>query len=135
MGLPVGEVEAPGYTLVNLETTFFTEPQTLDRTLEIIGYTVQVQAEPVRYRWDWGDGTTTETDTAGRPYPADDVTHTYVHATDEGQQLALSVDVTYAARYSVDGATWIAIPETTTIAGPATTMPIKQASGVLTQPD
>jgi len=134
VGLPVGEVETPAYTLVNLETTFFTEPQHLDRTLEIIGFTVRVQAEPVGYTWHWGDGTTTETDTPGRRYPSTDITHTYVHATDDGDRLALSVDVTYAARYSVDGATWIDIPETITIDGPTTSIPIKQASSVLTQP-
>jgi len=131
VGVPAATVEGPQYTLVNLETTFFTRPQTIDRSLTIIGYTVDVQVDPSSYQWNWGDGTTTTSRTAGQPYPSKDVTHAYLHASDEGAALALSVDVTYAARYRVDGGPWQTIPDVMTIAGPPTELPVKQATAVL----
>lgn len=131
VGVPAGTVNAPQYTLVNLDTTFYTRPKTVDTTLQIIGYTVDVHIEPSTYTWHWGDGSTETTNKPGRPYPATDVTHTYLHATDPDRSLALSVDVTYRGRYRVDGGEWIDIPESITIAGPPTALPIKQASAVL----
>jgi hypothetical protein len=134
IGVPAGEVEAPPYTLVNLETTFYTAPHEIARSLAIIGYSVDVEISPIAYEWRWGDGSLTTTTTPGRPYPSTEVTHTYRHATRGASRLQLSVAVTYQARYRVDGGDWIDIPETITIDGPATSIPVKQASPVLVQP-
>lgn len=131
VGVPGAQVQGPRYTLVNLDTTFYTEPSTIDRSLVIIGYNVDVDVEPSTYTWHWGDGSTGTTATPGRPYPSADVTHTYVHATDDGQPLQLSVDVTYTARFRVDGGDWRDIPETLTISGRPRDLPVKQASAVL----
>ena len=131
LGVPAATVEAPQYTLVNLETTFFTRPETIDRSLTIIGYTVDVQIAPSSYRWSWGDSTITSSRTAGQPYPSKDVTHTYLRATDPNSSVALRVDVTYAARYRVDGGPWQTIPDVMTIPGPPTDLPVKQAAAVL----
>lgn len=131
VGVPGASVKSPAYTLVNLKTTFYTDPATIDRPLTIIGYNVDVHVKPSTYTWHWGDGSTETTDTPGRPYPSTDVTHTYVHATDPGHVLQLSVDVTYTARYQVDGGDWQDIPETLTIAGQPEPLPVKQASAVL----
>ena len=135
IGLPAAEVDGPAFTLVNLQTTFSTDPTTIDRQLDIIGYQVDVHVQPTRYHWTWGDGTTTTTDTPGKPYPATDITHTYTHATDPNQQLRLTVNTEYHARYRVDGQSWIDIPDPITIDGPPHPLPIKQASAVLVQPD
>ena len=135
VGVPPGEVTAPAYTLVNLDTTFFTEPQSIERSLTLIGYDVDVHIEPASYHWVWGDGSTDTTETPGQPYPATDVTHTYTRATRESGPLALRVDVTYAARYRVDGGEWTPIPEPITITGPTTALAIKQASAVLVAGD
>ncbi len=135
LGAPAATAEAPPYTLVNLETTFFTRPTTVDRDLTIIGYSVDVHIEPSSYTWQWGDGTTSTSETAGRPYPAKDVTHTYLQATEPSAPLALSVDVTYQARYRVDGGPWQTIPDVLTIPGPPTALPVKQASAVLVAGD
>jgi hypothetical protein len=131
VGVPPASVEAPGYTLVNLDTTFYTEPATIDRSLDIIGFAVDVHIEPTSYVWYWGDGATTKTNQPGRPYPATDVTHLYHHATEKGASLAVRVDVTYAASYRVDGGTWQTIPETLTIRGIDTALPVKQAAALL----
>ena len=135
VGVPGASVEAPDYTLVNLESTFYTEPTTVERDLVIIGYDVQVRAEPSAYTWHWGDGSSQTTDTPGHPYPSKDITHTYVRATPPNAALRLSVDVTYTAQYRVDGGDWQQIPETLTITGPGTDLPIKQASAVLVAED
>jgi hypothetical protein len=131
VGVPAAAVQAPGYTLVNLETTFYTEPATIDRTLDIIGYRVDVQVEPSRFTWHWGDGSTSATDSPGRPYPATDVTHTYTSATNADDPARLRVDVTYTARYRVDGGPWLTIPETLTIPGAERRLPVKQAAAML----
>jgi hypothetical protein len=131
IGLPPNQVHAPHFTLVNLATTFYTRPHSIDKTFEIIGYSVHVHLEPVTYTWHWGDGTSQTTDTPGRPYPATDITHTYLHATDPGQPLTLGVDTTYQGRYRVDTNTWTTLPQPITIPGLPTPLPIKQASAVL----
>lgn len=135
VGIPAEQVEAPDYTLVNLETTFYTTPAPIDRSLTIIGYAVDVHIEPTSYTWHWGDGTTDTSATPGAPYPSTDVTHTYVHATRDGPSRAVSVDVTYSIRYRVDGSEWLEVPETITISGEATGLPIKQAAAVLVSED
>ncbi len=135
VGVPTSSVEGPQYTLVNLDTTFYTAPQHVERTLTLIGYTVDVQISPSSYRWDWGDGTSATTSTPGRPYPATDVTHTYTRSTDDGAGVSLRVDVTYTARYRVDGGGWQIIPDVLTIPGTPRALPVKQATAVLVSDD
>ncbi len=131
VGVPGASVRGPDFTLVNLKTTFYTVPTIIDRPLTIIGYNVDVHVSPSTYTWHWGDGTTGTTDTPGHPYPSTDVTHMYVHATPPHQPLQVSVDVTYSARYRVDGGAWQDIPQALTITGEPRNLPVKQASAVL----
>ncbi len=135
VGVPASQVHAPAYTLVNLETTFWTRADEIDRSLSLIGFAVDVEVTPTSYTWNWGDGTSTTTQTPGRPYPSKDVTHTYAHATRDKPPVALSVDTTYTAQYRVDGGAWQQIPEQLVINGPATTMPVREASAVLVADD
>jgi hypothetical protein len=121
--------------LVNLETTFYTTPNDIDRTLAILGYRVDVHLYPVSYAWHWGDGSTQTTDDPGRPYPATGVTHTYANATDPGQPLSLRVDITYSGRYRVDGSDWTPVPEPITVDGRVRALAVKQASTVLITDD
>ncbi len=134
VGVPASHVEAPAYTLVNLETTFWTRPQELTRSLTLVGFAVDVKVTPTAYTWHWGDGTSTRTQTPGHPYPSKAVTHTYARAT-HGGAMVLRVDTTYTATYRVDGGAWQQIPDPLTITGPPTSLPVKEATAVLVAGD
>jgi hypothetical protein len=129
--VPPARVEGPTYTLVNLRTTFYTSASAFDRSFVLLGYHVDVHITPVTYIWRWGDGETTTTHIPGRPYPAKDVTHTYLHATDPGVTLPLRVDVGYRAEFRIDGGDWRCVSAQLVIAGTTRQLPIKQASAVL----
>lgn len=131
IGVPPAEVEGPAYTLVNLQTTFYTSAGAFDRSFDLLGFQVDVHIIPVSYIWHWGDGVTTTTHRPGRPYPAKDVTHTYVHATDPGVTLPVRVDVAYRAQFRIDGGDWTSVNDQLVIAGLTRQLPIKQASAVL----
>lgn len=131
IGVPPAEVEGPDYTLVNLETTFYTNASAFDRSFRLLGFHVDVQITPASYIWHWGDGSTTTTQRPGRPYPAKDVTHTFRHATDPGVTLPLRVDVAYRAQFRIDDGDWSSVNDELVIAGTTRQLPIKQASAVL----
>jgi hypothetical protein len=76
VGLPSMSVQAPPETFVNYETVLYTRAEAFARTVNLLGFTVDIEATPSRFRWDYGDGATETTTTAGRPYPATDITHT-----------------------------------------------------------
>ena len=115
-------------TLVNFATIFYAEPQTFTRTLTLLGQSVDVEATPTSFTWHYGDGSSATTSTPGAPYPAKDVTHSY---TDAHTTVQPSVDVTYSARFRVGNGAWQTIPDTVTIAGPAGTLRISEATAVL----
>jgi hypothetical protein len=75
IGLPALEVQIQpeDKTLVNFDTIFYAEPQTVTRDLTLLGQRVQVQATPSSYAWSFGDGAGTSTRTPGAPYPAKDM--------------------------------------------------------------
>lgn len=130
IGLPAVEAQTQpaGKTLVNFDTIFFAEPETFTRTLTLLGQRVQVEAQPTRFTWHHGDGTTAATTTPGAPYPSKAVTHEY---TDAHRTVQARVDVTYTARFRVNGGAWQDIGETVTITGPATALRISEARPVL----
>jgi hypothetical protein len=130
IGLPAlqAHTQPQDKTLVNFETIFFTEPQAFTRTITLLGQQVDVQATPASYTWHHGDGTSATTSDPGAPYPAKDITHEY---TDAHVTVQPSVDVTYTARFRVNGDGWQDIPETVTIAGPSTDLRVSEATAVL----
>jgi hypothetical protein len=131
IGLPALQVhvQPAGDTLVNLDTIFYAEPLPFTRTVNLLGYTVDVEASPTAYAWSFGDGTGTTTESPGAPYPAGDITHAYTdaHVTEQA-----SVDATYTVRFRVDGGEWQTIEETITADGPSTAVTVKEAVPVLT---
>ena len=130
LGLPSLEArtQPEDKTLVNFATIFYATPQPFTRTITLLGQSVDVEATPSSFTWHYGDGTSTTTSTPGAPYPAKDVTHNYV---DAHTTVQTSVDVTYSARFRVGNGGWQDIPETVTIAGPATALRISEATAVL----
>ena len=130
IGLPALEAKTQpaDKTLVNFETIFYAEPQTFARTLTLLGQRVEVEATPTAYTWHHGDGTSTQTSTPGARYPAKEVVHEY---TDAQVTVSPSVDVTYSARFRVNGGAWQEIPETVTISGPQGSLRIAEATAVL----
>lgn len=130
VGLPALEThtQPEDKTLINFDTIFYAEPQTFHRTLTLLGQSVDVEATPTSYIWHHGDGTVTTTNEPGAPYPSKDITYRYAHAHTTVQP---SVDVTYSARFRVNGGAWQDIPDTVTIAGPPTELRVSEATAVL----
>jgi hypothetical protein len=133
IGLPSLQVKIqPGEkTLVNVPTIFWAEPQPFERSVELLGFDVDVVAEPVGYHWVHGDGSVATTTQPGRPYPAMDVTHRYTAPADGVQTR---VDVTYRVRFRVDGGAWSTIGQTLLAPGPVSALDVKEAVPVLTRP-
>jgi hypothetical protein len=132
IGLPSLPVKIqPGEeTLVNIETIFYTRPQPFERSITLLGFDIDLVAEPVRYTWVHDDGTVSTTTRPGKPYPAMDVTHRYREPADN---VRPRVDVTYRVRYRVDGAEWQTIGQTLQASGPAAELDVREAAPVLTR--
>lgn len=133
IGLPSLQVQIQpgGKTLVNVPTIFYAQPQPFARSVSLLGFAVDVAAEPVSYQWIHGDGTTATTTTPGTPYPGKDVTHRYRAPADDVQAR---VDVTYRVRYRVDGGPWQTIGQTLLASGLAAELDVKEAAPVMTTP-
>ncbi|MCW2769788.1 MAG: hypothetical protein JWR27_1221 [Aeromicrobium sp.] len=133
IGLPSLQVRIqPGdETLVNIPTIFYTEPRPFARSVDLLGFGIDLQAQPIRYRWVHGDGTVRSTSRPGRPYPAMEVTHRYRQP---AHGVGARVDVTYRVRYRVDGGGWQTLGQTLLAAGPVAQLDVKEAAPVLTRP-
>lgn len=118
-------------TLVNVPTILSTTPADVDRTITLLGSTIDVQARPTSYTWHHGDGSTQTTSGPGAPWPAKDVTHTYRRS---ASQVSLRLDVAYSVRYRVDGGAWTSLDEPLTTTGAPVTLRVEQAAPVLTRP-
>jgi len=130
LGLPrlTVQVQPSDETLVNFDTIFYAEPPSWARTVQLLGFTVDVDATPTGYDWRFGDGETATTQTAGAPYPAKDITHAY---TDAGVRVQPRVDTAYEIRYRVDDGGWQTIAETVPAAGLPVALRIREATPVL----
>lgn len=102
-----------GKTLVNFDTNFFTEKETLYRTVRLLGRRVELRIDAHSYTWHFGDGESISTTKPGAPFPKLQITHNYL-AKDSYRP---SLDTTWVADYRVDGGAWQAVPGSVTIAG------------------
>ncbi len=130
IGLPhlATHTQPEGTTLVNFDTIFYTEAQPFSATVTLLGQQVEVVAEPTRYTWRHGDGTTTETSSPGEPYPSKEITYRYSNA---HTTVRPRVDVTYTARFRVNGGSWRDIDETVTVLGPEGSLEVSEATPTL----
>jgi hypothetical protein len=130
IGLPKLEAKTQpeGKTLVNFATIFYTEANPFATTVTLLGQNVDIEADPTQYTWHYGDGSSSTTTSPGAPYPAKDITYSYA---DAHVTVRPSVDVTYTARFRVNGGAWQDIDETVTIAGPQGSLRVSEAAPVL----
>lgn len=130
LGLPRLEVQVQpaGATLVNLETTFYAEPLEWQRTVDLLGFVVDVEADVVTYDWHYGDGASSSSTEPGAAYPATDITHKYSEA---GVTVAPRVNTAYQVRYRVDGGEWQTVAETVPAAGVPVALRIREATALL----
>jgi hypothetical protein len=130
IGLPIlaAKTQPEGKTLVNFDTIFYTEAQPFNATVTLLGQRVDVVAEATEYAWHHGDGRTTTTTSPGAPYPSKEITYRYA---DADTTVRPRVDVTYSARFRVNGGAWQDIDETVTITGPQGSLRVSEARGVL----
>lgn len=129
IGLPGGKFEVPPKTLVNYETTVYTEAAEFARTVTLLGYTVDVRARPSQFAWHFDDGEVDYTSTPGAPYPSDAVSHTWQ---DAHRTFRPWVDTTYSVSYRVDGGPWLDLGDTVTVDGQPTRVRVKEATPMLT---
>lgn len=128
IGLPDSGLQVPSKTLVNFDTTVYTEPVEFARTVTLLGYTVDVRARPSRFAWHYGDGEVDYTGGPGAPYPSDAITHTWE---DAHRTFWPRVDTTYTVAYRVDGGPWLDIGDTITVSGPESRVRVKEATPLL----
>jgi hypothetical protein len=129
IGLPTlqAKTQPEGKTLVNFDTIFYTEAQPFTASVTLLGQQVEIMAEPSRYTWHHGDGTIDTTASPGAPYPSKEIVYRY----DAAGTVGPRVDVTYTARFRVNGAAWRGIDEAVTITGPAGSLRVSEAKGSL----
>jgi len=136
--LPIPELSIranPSTGLVALESWFWVdgyggEPISSSDTLA--STTVEVQVQPVTYRWSFGDGTGIETNSLGRPFPEEsDVQHIYEQSSPaNGGAYSITIEVSFDAEYRVNGGAWESLAP---IARTFTTdYPVQQLQSVLT---
>jgi len=122
---PVAIQPEGGKTLVNFETIFYTtNNQPTSKIVTLLAQNVEIEATPTSYIWHFGDDTSVTTTSAGKPYPAQDVVHTYTGL----DPVEPSVDTVYSGRFRVNGGEWESIDETVTVAGQSVNLTILEAS-------
>jgi|GEM_PF-7119371 len=133
VGLPSLQIKIQpgGTTLVNFETIFYADAPTFERTVDLLGYAVDLRATPASFTWHHGDGTSQTTSSPGHKYPNHDVTHTFKRAADN---IRPSVDVTYQVSYRIDSNTWETLPGAITAPGAAASLSVEQGLPLLTKP-
>lgn len=96
------------------------------------GVTVEVEIAPQEYRWNFGDGGTLETISPGHPYPTEsDVRHTYEQSSLSPGAFTVAVEITFSARYRVNGGAWQPLEPITRSFTAA--YPVQQLQSVLTE--
>jgi len=121
-------VQPDGPTLVNAPTIFYAEPKPFSTSVELLGHTIDVRAEPVSFIWVHGDGTSQSTPTPGKPYPHRDVAHRYMKP---NAGVSARVDTVYEVEYSIDGDGWESLDTPLVATGPATSIEVQEAAPVL----
>lgn len=133
VGLPAltVQIQPGGQTLVNAPTIFYTDAPVFTHSTVLLGQSVDITATPARFTWHHGDGSSQTTTSAGGPYPAMDVTHTYLSV---AAGLQPRVDVAYRVTFRVNGGASQSLDQTITASGPAVSLDVAEARPVIVAP-
>ena len=122
--------QPPGDGLAGLPVIFFTDgPTTQTFTVDIRGFTVDIDATASSFTWHTGDGTDLTTTDPGAPYPDHTISHDYASGT-----YTAALTTTWTGTFSIDGGLTVPVPGSTTTEGPPVTFDVLQARPVLTNP-
>lgn len=113
-----------GKTLVNFDTVFHVDAEPLTRSLILLGQHVELKIVPSSFRWTFGDGEISTTTKPGAAYPTKDVVHRYQHV----GSVQHHVEVTWTARWSLNGGAFQDVPGSVTTTGPETELRIVEAT-------
>ena len=116
-------------TLINFETILFTEPKDYSRSINLLGYRINLRAEPIRFRWVHGDGTNQLTNSPGKPHPNQNVIHRF----GKSGKVNLRVDTVYSVRYRIGNGNWQKMDSTVSAPGPITQISVREATALLTK--
>lgn len=127
-------VQPPGgRTLVNFDTLFHTEADTINRTIRLLGKRIELEITPASFTWHHGDETTQTSTTPGIEYEPDLPMDSYIshQYADAHVTVHPSVDVNYTARFRVGRGPWLAVDGNVTRAGPPVDLRIIEGRTVL----
>jgi hypothetical protein len=92
--------------LIREPVIFWTDsPQSFKKSLLLLDVKIDLDLS-AKFLWSWGDGTTLGTSLIGAPFPAFEITHTYLHS----GLKAISLSSNWSGSYRLDGGVWLQIP-------------------------
>jgi hypothetical protein len=120
-------VKPKGTTLVNYDTTFYTDAKSyVLAPVQLLGHRVVVTAYPKQYDWYFGDGTSA-VDAGPGQSDASDVSHRYRRT----GSVAPYVVITWTGTFTVDGGSQRDVFGVARTTGPGTPLQVKQARAEL----
>ena len=132
---PLLAIQPPGgQTLVNFETYYRVRwpsagvgPREI-ATVTLLGRQVRIRPSVRAYTYAFGDGTGLgPTSDAGGTYPGGRIRHVY----SASGSVRVRARATYTGDFSVDGGAWEPVDETVTIAGPVSSLRVREATNQL----
>ena len=92
--------------LIREPVIFWTDsPRIFKKSLLLLDVKIDLDLS-AKYLWSWGDGSTLETQLIGAPFPAFEITHTYLNS--GVKKVGLMIN--WSGRYRLDGGVWLQIP-------------------------
>ncbi len=117
--------------IVNFDEIYYSDLQTQDIPLTVLGEPVVLRVIPTRFEWNFGDGANLVTSDPGKPHPHQTVTHKYR----KSGNAMVSVAVTYSGQYSVSGGAFQLIDGAVSRTSPSTSIHIFEARAELVDPE
>jgi len=124
-------MEPNGWMVLGLPTNYYLSAGVNVQSGTLLGAPASVRFTPAGYRWIYGDGASRTTGTPGSSWAAAELpefsTTATSHVYEEAGTYQASAEVSWAAEYTLDGATWVPVEGTLPLPAPP-------LSGVTTDP-